>query len=142
MTAQRAAVVIDPAPDVRDMLREFLPEEGYAVQTTPDVATGLYLLRESATPVTVLFDVLPLPGLSHEQSGLAVLDAVAHEGDRLARHGYVLMSTTPEQVLAMVETVPPGLCILPKPFFLYELRACLEQVDERLHAQQLTPVLA
>jgi DNA-binding response OmpR family regulator len=113
------------------MLRVALADDGYAVQVTPDAVTGLHLLRDSATPVTVLFDVLPMPNLSHEESGLALFDAFAQD-ERLARNGYVLMSTDPAQALAGVETLPAGLRILPKPFRLEELFASLEQVDEWL----------
>jgi CheY-like chemotaxis protein len=135
MSAQRTALVIDHSPDVREMLNVVLTYDGYTVQTTADATSGLQVLRDSATPVTVLFDVLPMPGLSHEQSGLTIFDALTQaspDTEGLARHGYVLMSTNPEQALATVARVPAGLRILPKPFSLENLRASLVQVDEWL----------
>jgi hypothetical protein len=86
--------------------------------------------------VTVLFDVLPMPNLSHEASGLVLFDAFAQD-KWLARNGYVLMSTDPVPVLATVQTVPASLQILSKPFGLDTLRASLAVVDEWLRTHGL-----
>lgn len=145
MAAQRAVLVIEPALGVREMLRIVLEGDGYSVQTASGATTGLQLLRDSPAPMIVLFDVAPLPHLSRERSGLALLDAVAEDspdGDQLARHGYVLMSTISVQALAGVERVPASLQILPKPFRLDDLRASLEQVDEWLRTHSSSEAIA
>jgi DNA-binding response OmpR family regulator len=145
MGAQSAALVIEPAPELRELLRVVLEEDGYTAQTTPDVAAGLRVLRDSASPLIVVFDVLPLPALSHEQSGLALLDALAPgtpEKERLAQHGYVLLSTSPEQAMAGVETLPPHLQVLRKPFRLEDLHASLQAVDDWLRVHPIPKLLA
>jgi CheY-like chemotaxis protein len=133
-------MLIEPAPDVCEMLRVVLRYSGYTVQSMPDAPAGLQVLREATSPLTVLFDVSPLQGMSPEQSGIALLDALAQdsrEGDGLLRHGYVLMSTDPVPVLATVQTVPASLQILSKPFGLDMLRASLATVDDWLCTHRL-----
>jgi hypothetical protein len=43
------------------------------------VQAALSGLAAARHPMTVLFDVLPLPDCTHEPSGLALLDAVAQD---------------------------------------------------------------
>jgi CheY-like chemotaxis protein len=127
---------------MRRLLRTVLEDGGYTVQTAPDTTIGLQVLRTSATPMTVLCDVEPIHRLAPEHNGVALLQALAHydpESERLARHGYVLMSTYPKHALAATQIVPLGLNlrILPMPFQLDSLRACLEQVDQWLRTHPL-----
>ena len=140
LAAEHTALVMEPDRGVRETLRMALEDEGYRVQTAPDATAGLQVLRDSARPLTVLFDVVPLPHLSRERNGLALLDALAQdtlEGHGLARHDYVLMSANPARALAGVERVPARLQMLPMPFSLDDLRARLERVDEWLRFQPL-----
>lgn len=99
-------LVVDDCEDIREMLRDFLEEEGYRVVTAKNGADALLRLEEFETgtlPCLMLVDLL-----------MPVMDGVEliHRLRQSARFAPV-----PVLVISAASTVdpPPGTRLLPKP---------------------------
>jgi CheY-like chemotaxis protein len=144
MGRQRDTVlVIGGAGEVREALRLMLEDEGYRVQTVPDSAAGLRILRGSPEPLTVLFEIVPLDTLTRTENGLDLLDAVVQGGSQLARHAYIMLSTALEHAMQMVGVLPSYLnvSVVREPFDVDYLLSTVEEASQSV-SERATRVLA
>jgi two-component system C4-dicarboxylate transport response regulator DctD len=119
MEARTRILLVDDDDEAREMLGEFLTDEGFAVQMASDAVTALNKL--SAFPADVVVTDLEMPGMS----GLELIRAV-HARDP----GWpTLLITGREEGAAIreVEAQPAAAC-LHKPLDLDELRAIVERL--------------
>ncbi|HKS69408.1 MAG TPA: response regulator [Ktedonobacterales bacterium] len=125
----RTVLVIDDEDAIRDVVRMFLHDEGYAVLEAPNGVVGLNLLRASSAPLVVLLDLM-MPRMG----GLEVLRALAAEPEIASRHAVIICSATRAFYPADLNFVLPGkrLLDLPKPFDLDDLLAVVEQAAQQL----------
>ena len=80
-------LVVDDDEDIRDLLREVLVEEGYAVATACDGHQAMRYLAENASPVVMLLDLM-MP----VKSGWTVLSDLAGQPAVAARVRVVVVS--------------------------------------------------
>ena len=127
-SASQTVLVVEDDPAVRGLLREVLEEEGYAVQSAPDVAAGLAGIQAGDVDL-VLLD-LRLPGTD----GLELCRRV--RGTETASHLPIVVLTA-----ALEEEVPQAASLaagadsyLAKPFDIDDLldhvRTYLDRRDE------------
>jgi CheY-like chemotaxis protein len=110
-------VVADDDPDIAEIFRQVLEDEGYAVATAGDGARALALV-ERARPALVLADLL-MPAL---------------DGAALARRVAALPGPPIPFLLTSASRprdTPPGVAFLPKPFELEELLAMVRALVGR-----------
>jgi signal transduction histidine kinase len=115
-------LVIDDEPNIRDAIEEFLSLSGYEVDTAPDGAAGLDLLRRGEYDL-VLSD-LKMPGVT----GIAVIQWLSETHPDLP----VMVMTGHATVETAVQALRLGACdYLLKPFSLDEIDRtvgnCLEK---------------
>lgn len=80
-------LVVDDNQDIRDVVRFIMEDAGYEVLEAGDGESALQTLRESATPLVVLLDLLmPHP------NGLDVLSEVVADPALKERHAYILLT--------------------------------------------------
>lgn len=118
MTEQLTVLVVDDEPEVRELLRDFLEAEGYAVEMAQDGADALKLIAQR--PIQCLLLDVMLPGLSgfelcrriRETSDLPILFLSARDGDMekvrglgLGGDDYIVKSATPSEVVARIKSV-------------------------------------
>ena len=130
-------LVVDDSDTIRQRLREILQPVGFGVSEAADGLEALAALRASAEPGVVLLDYY-MPRLD----GGGVLAQVSEEGGALARHEYIVISssvgTFPEDFIELVRRL--SIRILPKPFEDTTIVAVVEQAADRLHAPPPDPV--
>jgi two-component system, OmpR family, response regulator len=128
MPRATTVLVVDDAPAITEILRDYLQADGFAVRTAPDGPAALAEL--AATPVDcVLLDVM-LPGASgfevcrriRAASQVPVLFLTARDSDTDKLRGlglgddYIVKTASPAEIVARVKTVlrrarpasPPG----------------------------------
>ena len=76
MPERRTVLVIDDDPPIREMLADFLQEEGYEVLAAGDGASALGILGQSADRIDLVLLDVRLPDVQ----GLEILRAVAEKG--------------------------------------------------------------
>jgi two-component system nitrogen regulation response regulator NtrX len=121
--------VVDDNPDMRDVLRLVLSDEGYHVIDVADGSAAPDILRNSADPCIVLLDLKML------HDGVTVLEAVADDLMVLGRHAYILMSGDHhglEAASALFKRL--GATVLRKPFDLDDLVALVANAASRLQS--------
>ena len=121
MTESMQVLVVDDDPDVRELLDDYLSEQGYEVISADSAATAREIL-EDRTPSVVLLDV-GLPGV---------------DGLSLARHirerfdiGIIMVSGAGETVDRIVGLEVGADDYVAKPFDPRELKARLKSVVRR-----------
>jgi CheY-like chemotaxis protein len=102
-------LVVDPARDVLDLIRDILESRGYIVQATTDSAAALTRLDGHDGPVDLLIVDVVTPVLRGRE-----LAAVARE--RHPEIPQVLLTGHPIETLAEYAPLPPGVLLLAKPF--------------------------
>ncbi|HEV7128844.1 MAG TPA: response regulator [Ktedonobacterales bacterium] len=131
-------IAVDDGLAMRQMLRAMLEPEGYTMLEAEDGAKGLVALRATDHPSIVLLDYY----MPHMDGG-AVLRTVADEGGLLARHEYIVISssvgTFPEDFIDLLRQL--SIRILPKPFGRESLVSAVAQAAERLNAPLDEPFL-
>ena len=130
-------IAVEDGHSTRQMLRAMLEPEGYAVVEAVDGVEGLAALRASEHPAVVLLDYY-MPRMD----GGAVLQTVASEGGLLARHEYIVISsspgTFPENFIDLLRQL--SIRILPKPFPREILVSAVAQAAARLDAPPDEPL--
>jgi CheY-like chemotaxis protein len=116
-------LVVDDEPGQREMLRLLLEDAGYDVREASSGEAALQALSQPATSaerVVVLLDQR-MPGMD----GDAVLAAVASDPALVARHRYILLTASPQQVRQHSVLTVGGLSvpIVEKPFDVDQLLA-------------------
>jgi len=121
MTECVRVLVVDDDPDVRELLNDYLSEQGYEVLSAGDAATARALLDQAA-PSVVLLDV-GLPG----EDGLSLARAIRERFDL----GIIIISGAGETVDRIVGLEVGADDYVAKPFDLRELKARLKSVLRR-----------
>lgn len=114
--------IVDDDPEIRDIVREYLSDEGFAVQEAAD-GSSMHSLLEHQVPDVVLLD-LRLPG----EDGLSLARHLRKEFPTIG----ILMITGKEDVTDRVAGLEVGADdYLVKPFHLRELLARVRSVLRR-----------
>lgn len=121
--------VIEDDEGTRNIVRDLLTDEGYAVI---DAATGLegkHVLYASAERLIVVLDYR-LPALD----GCDLLEIVAQDEDLRERHTFIMMSASPAKTVEDCEEAIDELNvpIVPKPFDIDDLVEAVRQAQMRL----------
>ena len=130
-------IAVEDGLATRHMLRAMLEPEGYTMLEAEDGVEGLAALRATEQPAVVLLDYY-MPRMN----GGAVLRTVADEGGPLARHEFIVISssvgTFPEDFIDLVRQL--SIRILPKPFQREVLVEAVAQAAARLNAPPDDPL--
>lgn len=121
MTELVSVLVVDDDPDIRDLLDDYLSEQGYRVLSAGDANTARELL-DRAVPSVVLLDV-GLPG----EDGLSLARAIRERFDI----GIIMVSGAGETLDRIVGLEVGADDYVAKPFDLRELKARLKSVLRR-----------
>lgn len=121
MDTDLTILVVDDDPDIRDLLNDYLVDQGYAVLLAEDGAAMRACLEER-TPDVVLLDI-GLPG----EDGLSLARHVREQLDI----GIIIVSGAGETVDRVIGLEVGADDYLTKPFDLRELRARLKSVLRR-----------
>ena len=132
MTPDRRALVVDSDPNSRDLIRETLLADGFAVDAVESGAEGLTKLQPGA--VDLVFAASSLP----DTTGLALLDAIRN----LADPPEVIFVTAYETIDSAVKAVKRGaLCYITKPLtpdrLLHLTRKAIEEIRLRRENEAL-----
>jgi DNA-binding NtrC family response regulator len=132
MTAERRALVVDSDLDSRDLIRETLLADGFAVRTAEGGEAALASLQ--AEPVDLVFASSSLP----DTTGLALLDAIRG----LTDPPEVIFITAYETIDAAVKAVKRGaLCYITRPLtpdrLLHLTRKAVEEIRLRRENEAL-----
>jgi DNA-binding NtrC family response regulator len=132
MTRERRALVVDSDLDSRDLIRETLLADGFAVRTAEGGETALASLQ--AEPVDLVFASSSLP----DTTGLALLDAIRGLSDPPE----VIFITAYETIDAAVKAVKRGaLCYITRPLtpdrLLHLTRKAVEEIRLRRENEAL-----
>jgi CheY-like chemotaxis protein len=129
-------LVVEDDDDTREVLREVLAEDGYAVTVARDGLDALTLLWLSTQPVVVLLDQRMAP-----LAGTDVLAAVVASPQLATGRAFILLTSSPRGV-----ALPPGteavlggpVPLVEKPFDVDGLLAVVATAAQRL--PQHTPI--
>lgn len=124
-----STLVVDDDQGIRETVSMVLEDAGYRTTLANDGHQALACLRTSPDRLVVLLDQF-MPKLD----GLAVLEEVAGDEWLRARHGYVLLTASPNTLTADERSLLTTLSadILAKPFDIDVLVEMVRQVAERL----------
>jgi two-component system, OmpR family, response regulator MprA len=130
MEGQRRILVVDDDAEAREMLEEFLAEEGYAVETAPDGVTALDKLHAFRADVVVT---------DFEMPGMDGLELIRLIQSRYPGRPTLLVTARDDAVLT--DAVAAGgsrpVACLHKPIDLDDLTLVVEQLldvaDARAH---------
>lgn len=125
--AKPSVLVVDDCPDIRQMLREVLEEEGYTVSTAEHGGPALAHLRASPVPLLVLLG-LTMPCVDGE----AVLHTVASDSALAARHRFIMVTgATPRATTGSVAALRQqlGVPVIAKPFTVDQLLDTMAEVE-------------
>lgn len=130
-------LAVDDSGTMRFKLRTMLEPEGYAFAEATDGVQALAALRASQEPCVVLLDYY-MPNLD----GGGVLAQVNNEGGALARHEFIVVSssvgTFPEDFIELTRRL--DIRILPKPFERDTIVALVAQAAARINAPSPDPL--
>lgn len=101
-------MIVDDEADIRDSLREFFEDEGYAVATASNGAQALELLEGDALPCVVILDLM-MPILDGNE-----VYARMQADPRLSSVPVVVSTSDPSRA-------PSGVLIMRKPIDLNRL---------------------
>lgn len=127
--AAAEVLVVDDDQEIREIVADFLREEGYTVYEAQDGKPALERLRTHPEGLVVLLDLM-MPGMD----GYAVLQTVAAESSLATSHTYILMSATGRFLTPNVIEPLKQLKIssLSKPFDMDEMLAAVRKAAARL----------
>ena len=127
--AAATVCVIEDDEGIRDIVRDLLTDEGYAVIEAATGFEGKQILDASAGRLIVILDYR-LPALD----GCDLLELVAQDEDLRERHTFIMMSASPAKTVEDCEEAIDELDvpIVPKPFDIDELVGAVRQAEERL----------
>lgn len=124
-------LVVDDAPDTREVLQRNLAAQEYQVFTSPDVADAIKILN--STPIDLVITDLKMPGVSG-------LDLVRHVRENF-KDIEVMMITGYPTIEGAVTAVKTGAEeYLTKPFTDEELLSAVQRVLDKLHFRRTTQV--
>ena len=124
-------LVVDDAPDTREVLQRNLAAQEYQVFTSPDVAGAIKILN--STPIDLVITDLKMPGVSG-------LDLVRHVRENF-KDIEVMMITGYPTIEGAVTAVKTGAEeYLTKPFTDEELLSAVQRVLDKLHFRRNTQV--
>jgi len=124
-------LVVDDAPDTREVLQRNLAAQEYQVFTSPDVAGAIKILN--STPIDLVITDLKMPGVSG-------LDLVRHVRENF-KDIEVMMITGYPTIEGAVTAVKTGAEeYLTKPFTDEELLSAVQRVLDKLHLRRNTQV--
>ncbi|HEY7832127.1 MAG TPA: response regulator [Ktedonobacterales bacterium] len=130
-------LAVDDSETMRQSLRMMLEPAGYPVAEAGDGVEALAALRASHEPLVVLLDYY-MPRLD----GGGVLAQVSAEGGALARHEYIVISssvgTFPDDFIDLSRRL--SIRILPKPFEEDLIVTLVGQAAARLNALPPEPL--
>ena len=116
-SARARIMVVDDMPDVQELLRDFLEEEGYAVEAFDNASDALQRL-DGFRPGVILLDIL-LPGLS----GLAALEQIRGTNPEV---GIIMVTGIGDDAIARKTLAQGAFDYIPKPIDLDYLKRSLE----------------
>lgn len=129
-------LAVDDSETIRHSLRSMLEPAGYTVAEASDGVEALEALRAHQDPLVVLLDYY-MPRLD----GGGVLAQVNAEGGALARHEYIVISssvgTFPDDFIDLLRRL--SIRILPKPFEEKVIVELVNQAAARLNAPPPEP---
>ena len=124
-------LVVDDAPETREVLQRNLAAQEYQVFTSPDVAEAIKILN--ATPIDLVITDLKMPRVSG-------LDLIRHVRENF-KDIEVMMITGYPTIEGAVTAVKTGAEeYLTKPFTDEELLSAVQRVLDKLHLRQATQV--
>jgi len=113
MIPEAHVLVVDDQPDLCEMIRLALEENGYAASLASDGASMRHALAARATDLVIVDAVLP------DEAGPELITVARRYGAKV-----ILMSGHPEQIERLVDGDMP---FLAKPFRIDELIACIRE---------------
>lgn len=116
-SARARIMVVDDMPDVREFLRDFLEEEGYAVEAFGNATDALQRLDEFR-PRVILLDIL-MPGLS----GLSALEQIRATNPEV---GVIIVTGISDDAIARKTLAQGAFDYIAKPIDLDYLKRSLE----------------
>ena len=127
--ATATVCVIEDDEGIRDIVRDLLTDEGYAVIEAATGLEGKQILDASAGRLIVILDYR-LPVLD----GCDLLEIVAQDEDLRERHTFIMMSASPAKTVEDCEEAIDELDvpIISKPFNIDDLVEAVRQAEERL----------
>ena len=124
-------LVVDDAPETREVLQRNLAAQQYQVFTSPDVAEAIKILN--STPIDLVITDLKMPRVSG-------LDLIRHVRENF-KDIEVMMITGYPTIEGAVTAVKTGAEeYLTKPFTDEELLSAVQRVLDKLHLRQATQV--
>jgi DNA-binding NtrC family response regulator len=124
-------LVVDDAPETREVLQRNLAAQEYQVFTSPDVAEAIKILN--STPIDLVITDLKMPRVSG-------LDLIRHVRENF-KDIEVMMITGYPTIEGAVTAVKTGAEeYLTKPFTDEELLCAVQRVLDKLHLRQATQV--
>jgi CheY-like chemotaxis protein len=118
----RQVLVVDDDPDIRDLMRLVLEEEGYEVATVKDGVEAIAFLSQTDDAWVVLLDIL-MPRMS----GLEVCSLLRTSVPGSERHRVVLVTAGTQPA---TDLPPPACRLIRKPF---DVAALMEVVATLSH---------
>ena len=116
-SARGRIMVVDDMPEVREFLRDFLEEEGYAVEAFGNATDALQRLDEFR-PGMILLDIL-MPGLS----GLSALEQIRTTNPEV---GIIMVTGIGDDAIARKTLAQGAFDYIAKPIDLDYLKRSLE----------------
>ena len=117
-TNTRKVLVVDDDPIIRDMMRDILESEGYAVTTARNGFEALKLLHGDE-PYLVFLDVM-MPNID----GKEVCERLDSDPNARRRHAIILMSAL-DRLSEVTSCKVEG--IIPKPFVVEDVLDVIER---------------
>jgi two-component system, OmpR family, response regulator len=133
MKAAEHILVIDDQPEIRDVVQQYLANEGYRVSVAND-GTGMRRVMAQGPVDLVILDLM-LPG----EDGLTLARALREESNL----GIIILTGRGETVDRIIGLEMGADDYLPKPFHLRELlarvKSVLRRVSDRTTGKDKTP---
>jgi hypothetical protein len=107
---------------------------GYTLMEAADAESAVRTLRESERCMVVLFDVVLFNHTLTGMDSVTLLGAASHEAYLADRHGYVVISPTPENVEIVFGSLLTriGAPIVAEPVQPERLRRAIAAAEQRL----------
>ena len=116
-------LIVDDEPRILLLLQSLLKTNGYSVQTAPDGATALDLVRKGGIDITVT-DLRMAP-----MDGMALFREIQHVAPQMP----VILLTAYASVETAIDAMKSGIFdYLTKPFRVDDMLACLKRAEEKI----------
>jgi CheY-like chemotaxis protein len=122
-------LIVDDDEVIRDALREWLEDQGFAVLEAADGIDALYILDHTPSAIVIVTDYA-MPRLD----GRGLIDFVKNSAD-LAKRTALIYMTAGNRILSAVftgELQSLGVPVLRKPFELTDLTGLVKEAATRL----------